>query len=451
MKTKKLMYVLMGMFVFAACTNSDDVEGVVDNGEGGGDSPEYVIPAGFDFATSRTVAVKVASEKNAVVSLYWDEKCQEENMLVGDLLVKGEKSLTLDIPIHTTNLYLKYATATSTGKVVPFALANVTRSGEVVAINVPEDAVQPTNETDAGFLFYHNTGVAMFEDNWPIEPGQDNDLNDVVLEYDLKVTECQSSELLEKDAYKEGLKLTLDIRAKGGRYPTKVGVVLGGLDKKYIDEKAVVTRIVLKKGQGTEEQLAIGGMETKYVGNLFGRSSYNCKVTVDTKNGNPVILMDGLADLGNNETFFQTTKGFINAGQGMIRAEITLRGNLRTALDGDLDQLKAYRDLITNTKNQNFFIVTHTNKEIHMKGYKPTYLYTTYEADSQGQMMEGVPYCNKNGFVWGIKVPVGVKHAYEKVLFDDAYPEFRAWVTSNGAKNKDWYLHPVGEKVVEAW
>ena len=35
-------------------------------------------------------------------------------------------------------------------------------------------------------------------------------------------------------------------------------------------------------------------------------------------------------------------------------------------------------------------------------------------------MMEGVPYCNKNGFVWGIKVPVGVKHAYEKVLFDDA-------------------------------
>ena len=66
-------------------------------------------------------------------------------------------------------------------------------------------------------------------------------------------------------------------------------------------------------------------------------------------------------------------------------------------------------------------------------------------------MMEGVPYCNKNGFVWGIKVPVGVKHAYEKVLFDNAYPEFRAWVTSNGADNKDWYLHPAAEKVVEAW
>ena len=31
------------------------------------------------------------------------------------------------------------------------------------------------------------------------------------------------------------------------------------------------------------------------------------------------------------------------------------------------------------------------------------------------------------------------------------YPEFRAWVTSNGADNKDWYLHPAAEKVVEAW
>ena len=86
-----------------------------------------------------------------------------------------------------------------------------------------------------------------------------------------------------------------------------------------------------------------------------------------------------------------------------------------------------------------------------MKGYRPSYLYTNYEADSVGEMMEGVPYCNKNGFVWGIKVPVGVKHAYEKVLFDDAYPEFRAWVTSNGVDNKDWYLHPAAEKVVEAW
>jgi hypothetical protein len=51
--------------------------------------------------------------------------------------------------------------------------------------------------------------------------------------------------LLVNQAYKENLKLTLDIRAKGGRYPTAIGVVLGGLDKKYINEATAVTRIVL--------------------------------------------------------------------------------------------------------------------------------------------------------------------------------------------------------------
>ena len=179
--------------------------------------------------------------------------------------------------------------------------------------------------------------------------------------------------------------------------------MLGGLDKKYIDENAAVTRIVLKKGQGMEEELADGIMNAEMDGTLFGKSQF-CKVTVDTKNGNPVIIMDGLSALGDNTTFFQTTEGYINPGQGMLRAEITLRGKLRTTLSGDQDQLKAYRELVTNTNNQNFFIITNANKEIHMKGYRPSYLYTNYEADSAGEMMDGVPYCNKNGFVWGIKV-----------------------------------------------
>ena len=103
--------------------------------------------------------------------------------------------------------------------------------------------------------------------------------------------------------------------------------------------------------------------------------------------------MDGLSALGDNTNFFQTTKGFINPGQGMLRAEIILGAKVRTSLTEDLDQLKAYRALITDTHNQNFFIVTNTNKEIHMKGYRPSYLYTNYEADSAGEMMEGVPHC----------------------------------------------------------
>ena len=36
-----------------------------------------------------------------------------------------------------------------------------------------------------------------------------------------------------------------------------------------------------------------------------------------------------------------------------------------------------------------------------MKGYRPSYLYTNYEADSAGEMMEDVPYCNTEWFCLG--------------------------------------------------
>ena len=71
----------------------------------------------------------------------------------------------------------------------------------------------------------------MFEDGWPIQLDSwyDEDLNDVVFEYDLKVTECHSStdDLETGQGGKEELLLTLDVRAVGGIYPTVLGVVLG--------------------------------------------------------------------------------------------------------------------------------------------------------------------------------------------------------------------------------
>ena len=57
MKIKSLVYVLMGTMLVVACTDSNNEEGIVDNG-GGDDSPQYVIPAGFDFATGRIFFLK---------------------------------------------------------------------------------------------------------------------------------------------------------------------------------------------------------------------------------------------------------------------------------------------------------------------------------------------------------------------------------------------------------
>ena len=48
--------------------------------------------------------------------------------------------------------------------------------------------------------------------------------------------------------------------------------------------------------------------------------------------------------------------------------------------------------------------MTNDNTEIHMKGYEPTRFYTNYDVDAAKadvEMINGIPYCNKNGFVWG--------------------------------------------------
>ena len=168
MKTNNLMYVLVGAFMISSC--SDNVEGVNGSNENQTGSTEYTASAGFDWATSRNVSVSVSSPKTTVVSIYSDKDCSEATLLVGDLLVSSTTtSLELNIPIHRETLYLKY-NSVSGKKTMPIALNTNTRS-EVVAAIVPEDCVQPTSEEDAGFRFYHNTGVAMFEDTWPNESG----------------------------------------------------------------------------------------------------------------------------------------------------------------------------------------------------------------------------------------------------------------------------------------
>lgn len=442
MKIKKLMYVLMGtILVFSSCSDNE-----LENGGKG----------------------NTGDTKSSLVSLYSDEDCSEQSLLVENLLVEeGSANIDVNVPIHTQQVYMKYSSAS--GKQIkalslnaaPMSRATAefdmaTTRKASVSITLPEDAVQPTKEEDAGFRFYHNTGVAMFEDDWPkSDKGYDNDFNDVVFEYDLKVTECQKDDLLPAHGYKEGLLLTLDVRAKGGRFPTKLGVELIGLDKTYINE--IASRIVLKAGQGMMDELK-AGTDLVVVEKELGGVKYT--LTVDATTGNPVITLDGLTELSNpndNEKFFQVNKEFIEIGRPMLRAEIKLTGKNRSELSAEESkaQLEAFRNLILDTKNQNFFIVAKngTDREIHMKGYYPTRLYTGYDTDSKGgaEMMHGVPYCGKDGFVWGVKVPVGVKHTYESESFMGAYEGFAGWLNSNGKENTDWYQKPTAEKVVEAW
>ena len=241
MKIKSLMYVLMGtMLVTTSCSDNEL--------EKGNDGSGTVDPV----------------NASTLVNVYSDKSGSEASLLVGDVLVKDSRTLTLNVPAACEKVYMKYNTVSGTEATKEFALSPVSRGVDqstgfnfetnrlaLVTLALPEDAVQPTNETDQGYLFYHNTGVVMFEDGWPIQLDSwyDEDLNDVVFEYDLKVTECHSQQMMETVGGKEELLLTLDVRAVGGIYPTVLGVVLDGLKSEYVDR--ITASLVLK---GVREQ-----------------------------------------------------------------------------------------------------------------------------------------------------------------------------------------------------
>ena len=455
MKIKSLMYVLMGtMLVTTSCSDNEL--------EKGNDGSGTVDPV----------------NASTLVNVYSDKSGSEASLLVGDVLVKDSRTLTLNVPAACEKVYMKYNTVSGTEATKEFALSPVSGVDQSTGFNfetnrlasvtlaLPEDAVQPTNETDQGYLFYHNSGVVMFEDGWPIQLDSwyDEDFNDVVFEYDLKVTECHSQQMMETVGGKEELLLTLDVRAVGGIYPTVLGVVLDGLKSEYVDR--ITASLVLKGGQGTMTDLAKEELSTKNIVKVENKNwnwSNDTRkeprfaiLTVDKAQAEgTVITLDGLTSLmDNNQDMFQVTQGKVREGLPMLRAEVRLIGKEGlTGAERDA-QLAAFRELILDTNRQNFFIKVNGGKEIHMRGYAPTSAYKAeYEALVAGDttLDANVYYSNTKGSTWGVKLPVGTRHAYERVPFREAYPDFTKWVDSKGASNQKWYENFVDEKTIRYW
>lgn len=454
MKMKKFMYVLMGtMLVVSSCSETE-----LGNGESGSGTEQSATNSPF-------------------VNVYADEDCSEASLLAGDVLLKegATRTLTLNAPIHADKVYMKYNKVSGGEAKKTFALTPVARGGVAgfsyatsqkasVTLALPEDAVKPTSETDAGYLFYHNTGVAMFEDGWPTKPASwyDEDFNDVVFEYDLKVTECQDAAQMEQQGGKEELLITLDVRAMGGQNPTVLGVILEGLDSKYIDR--ITAKLQLKGGQGTVTDLASKELSTdatvvveKRDWNWKNQSvnRYSKLIVDKTPVEGTIITLDGLSTLKENDgKFFQVTPGFIKEGLEMVRAEVRLIGKEGLTDAERTAQLEAFRELILNTNRQNFFIKTAHSIEIHMKGYAPTSAYQDKYKElvaKDSELDANIPYTNVDGYTWGVKVPVGARHAFENISFAKAYTGFTEWIDSNGATNKEWYLNPDAEKTVKYW
>ncbi len=443
MKKLFLFCALISAALFWACTSGDNFVP-----EGPGKTPEEpavtpepevpVVPAGFGWSTEASVNLTLESPVETYVSVYSEEDCKVNSLLVENaLLASGEaRTFAMAVPAGAEKLYVKYPAASGSDGVV--ALAVDSANGEAdVDYKFPIDAVHSVYQKVENYQYYYNSGVIMVEDMWPDFAASDADFNDLVVEYDLKTVECTTPALLPAHGYKEGLIVTLDIRGVGSSHTKKAGLQLD-FDTSLI--KSVEAIVYKKEGQG---------VMTEIKDNSF---------TIDVDTSRPdklLILFDGLDNLVQGE-HYQTTKGKIEVGKPMIRAYVKISGVPdRSKLTGEESrrQAQAFRDVTSYPQKHDFFMVlksAYGSAEIHQKGFVPSYRYKNYEADSKG-LMSSVPYCSKNNDVWVLRLPVGTPHVYDRVSIFSAYPDLKAWIESNGTQKRNWYKNYDHDLVPRYW
>lgn len=372
---------------------------------------DLVVPKGFDWQMTGSANYSISAPVKTVASIFTDENCNEDQLIAQIPVSATPSAITLEYPASTQILYVQFPVQNGKKEVMPVTV-NATRATQ--AIKLPEDAEYDVKSDDIygdELIHYIRRGTVMFEDSWPVRG--DYDFNDFVIYYDIA---SKISGGGRPDVYDhEGLDIKVQFRAIGGAYNYQLGLQLEGMPAKFIDSYDI-----------SQDQ------ETVKV-----------KFLNPNEEGPAVFVFEGTPALKgqNGAQFYNTEKGHAIDKNQLITATIKLNVNCYNNLPKNLA-------LITSiaTASHNFFLTA--DKEIHLRGYSPTAYYPNYEMDANG-LMSSISYCDKDGFVWGIKVPADIKHAIEKTDFIEAYPKFGKWVSSSGTQNKDWYKHPVSGKVID--
>lgn len=392
----KSLLALTTVFALASCAEND-----VFNPDKAQNTSSLKVPANFDWTTTRTITTGISSPVNTQVSIYSGKECKD-NQLLAEVSVSKDKAteISLDLPTSCEAYYIQYPTADGTG-VLEVKLTS-TRAVDYTAV-LPEGAKEVVNTGDSQdgiTLFYFPAknayGTVMFEDLFP-EKG-DYDFNDFVVGYKICVLSSNGS----KGNFNDGITIELQIRAIGGQKPYQFGFELTPLQTKYAKDNMEIT--------------ADGDISIKMI------SEDKDPATFVVTNTNQ--LKDGL---------FYNTEKLSNTAKPTVTLKIE-----RNNQSAPEDVMKQFSDLIASTAVNFFLQNTSTKEEIHLKGYGVT-KYANNDITK---------FSTEDNFVWGMKVPVLIPHAIEKVDFTKAYPDFASWVTSGGTNNADWYKNYNSDKVI---
>lgn len=403
MKAKnQILYLLTaGMFCVTSCVKHGDVY----QPKAPESTADLVVPEGFEWSSSRTVSLAVQSPVATVASFFVDEACTPENQIATLAVPEGKTTFEFDVPNENTAIYVQYTSTDGTTKTLKSAINGVKSK----AIEGADDLfmVEPQEPASQGTVQFVNIpkgnryGTLMFEDKWP-EIG-DFDFNDVVINYRINATydpgviNPENPQDPKKDIV---INVDLKIKALGGLYPYDFAIQIGQT----------------RSHEGSS-------INASYLGDISLSETTNENITVEKLEGTefPAVIVKGLNTLRSSSYYNTISK----TDEGVnLSFKVNIKGTLA-------EQSKRMQSAFNDPKAFDYFLInTETHREIHLKGFKPTALYTSYDADNTA----GGEYYYENDahLVWGLKVPQEIGWAKEKQDILKVYTRFEEWVTSGG-------------------
>ena len=154
-----------------------------------------------------------------------------------------------------------------------------------------------------------------------------------------------------------------------------------------------------------------------------------------------------------NLKLYNTIPGYVNQNGGLYT--FTVIYFMKPRFEMSPEERAACKanmmDAVVNTTSQNFYLVKRDHGTVGLKGYQPLDCavkdfkmgykskYDEEVAKYGANMDLSTTFKASNGMVWGFKCPTLTKHAWELMPFAVAYPNYKEWVSTNGASHADWY------------
>lgn len=386
------------------------------------------VPADFEWSVTNRVSLQVNAPVTSVISVYTDAECTDAS-LVAVLHVKGGEltEMELDLPAACEKVYVKYPTGETTTAVItvnvltaPASRAETTKKIMTIPSNslhgMYEYEVGDTDEQ--GLNLVSTSGTVLFEDNWP-DLG-DYDFNDLVADYRITTHVSAGKE----EQYKhERIEVSFTIRAIGGNLPSKLGLRFLGMENKELGLHSL-RQSDIDRYEGVGETTKDGLIVTL--------------ANAGQPDETPIFWVEGLKQLKGESMFYNTERK-----DSEKLATVTF--SIYASLKNNKESSSAFSQA-SYVGNQDIHLITSGGREIHLRGYEPTPLYTAYSKDVAASkdvaMSDKYKYATDKNLVWGMKVVSGFHFPLEKKDIREAYnPYFAQWVESDGKQADNWFKY----------